>query len=183
MVRNRTASKLAKKEKQIARRNMHMPTPSQSRLLALPVQLLLILAGAAAMARAEELAEQPPITRPGCPDKCGNMSIPFPFGLMPGCFREGFQVTCDHSVDPPRAFLADTDTNRITVTDSDASAASDAAAYPGYTNTSYFPVELVDMSADRSQARAYGPITSGCSTNSTQYRFQTQAMTLGNGIT
>uniref|UniRef100_M8BF47 Wall-associated receptor kinase 1 n=1 Tax=Aegilops tauschii TaxID=37682 RepID=M8BF47_AEGTA len=135
------------------------------------------------MARAEELAEQPPITRPGCPDKCGNMSIPFPFGLMPGCFREGFQVTCDHSVDPPRAFLADTDTNRITVTDSDASAASDAAAYPGYTNTSYFPVELVDMSADRSQARAYGPITSGCSTNSTQYRFQTQAMTLGNGIT
>ncbi|KAF7061568.1 hypothetical protein CFC21_068251 [Triticum aestivum] len=155
-----------------------MPTPSKSRLLPRPVQLLLILAGAAAMAGAEELAEQLPITRPGCPDKCGNLSIPFPFGLMPGCFREGFQVICDHSVDPPRAFLADTDNNRMTVTDSDASAASDAAAYLGF-NTSYFPVELVDMSADMSQARAYGPITSGCSTNSTQYRFQTQAMTLG----
>ena len=156
--------------------------PSQSRLLPLPVQLILILAGAAAMAGAEELAEQHPNKRPGCPDKCGNLSIPFPFGLMPGCFREGFQVTCDHSVAPPRAFLADTDTNRITVTDSDASAASDAAAYLGY-NTSYFPVELVDMSADRSQARAYGPITSGCSTNSTKYRGPPQARTRGTGST
>uniref|UniRef100_A0A453M453 Uncharacterized protein n=1 Tax=Aegilops tauschii subsp. strangulata TaxID=200361 RepID=A0A453M453_AEGTS len=43
-------------------------TPSQSRLLSLllPVQLLLILAGAAAMAGAE-LAEQQPITRPTPP--------------------------------------------------------------------------------------------------------------------
>uniref|UniRef100_A0A453MZF5 Protein kinase domain-containing protein n=4 Tax=Triticinae TaxID=1648030 RepID=A0A453MZF5_AEGTS len=157
-----------------------MPTPSRSRFLPLPV-LLLILAGAAAIAGEQD--EQQPITHPGCPDKCGNMSIPFPFGLMPGCFREGFQVTCDHSFDPPRAFLAgsdpDTTTNLITLTERDESAVSDDPDLVySYSNTSSWGVELMDVSIDRSEARAYGPVTSRCSTSIAQSKLKEQAMTL-----
>ncbi|VAI42406.1 unnamed protein product [Triticum turgidum subsp. durum] len=159
-----------------------MPTPSRSRLLPLPV-LLLVLAGAAAIVGEQD--EQQPITHPGCQDNCGNMSIPFPFGLMPGCFREGFQVTCDHSFDPPRAFLAGsgmtTATNTITLSESDSSALFDAP-YLGlgysFPNTSTWLVELMDVSVDRSEARAYGPITSRCSTNVTHFKLKEEAMSL-----
>ncbi|EMS63410.1 Wall-associated receptor kinase 1 [Triticum urartu] len=159
-----------------------MPTASRSRLLPLPV-LLLVLAGAAAIVGEQD--EQQPITHPGCPDNCGNMSIPFPFGLMPGCFREGFQVTCDHSFDPPRAFLAGsgmtTATNTITLTESDSSALLDTP-YLGlgysYPKTSSWLVELMDVSVDRSEARAYGPITSRCSTNVTHFKLKEEAMSL-----
>jgi hypothetical protein len=140
--------------------------------------LLLILAGAAAAAMAAQ-AEQPPITRPGCPDKCGNVSIPFPFGLMPGCFRDGFELTCDHNFDPPRLFVADNEDNRITLTERDISVVSDDASYLSYLgNITYFPVELIDISVDSSEARAYFPITSACGTNSTQYVVKQQAMAL-----
>lgn len=32
---------------------------------------------------------------PGCPDKCGNVSVPYPFGFNDGCFREPFSVYCE----------------------------------------------------------------------------------------
>ena len=99
---------------------------------------------------------------------------------MPGCFREGFEITCDHSFDPPRAFLADGDRNRITVTERDEWQISDDSYLSySYPNISYWPVELMDVSVDRSVTRVYGPITSACSTNATNYKLEAQAMTLG----
>ncbi|XP_078149924.1 wall-associated receptor kinase 2-like [Carex rostrata] len=42
---------------------------------------------------------------PDCPDKCGNITIPYPFGTLPGCYREGFNLTCNDSITPPKLML------------------------------------------------------------------------------
>lgn len=35
------------------------------------------------------------LAKDGCQDKCGNFSIPYPFGIGPEvCFRQGFEVNC-----------------------------------------------------------------------------------------
>lgn len=44
--------------------------------------------------------------KPGCPDRCGNLSIRYPFGVGPNCFLDpSFNVSCDTKTYPPRAFL------------------------------------------------------------------------------
>ncbi|KAI5002010.1 hypothetical protein ZWY2020_026660 [Hordeum vulgare] len=40
----------------------------------------------------------PLIGLPGCETRCGNMSVPYPFGIGPDsrCYLPGFNLTCDH---------------------------------------------------------------------------------------
>ena len=44
---------------------------------------------------------------PGCPDsdRCGNVSVPYPFAISHGCSLPGFELTCDTTRNPPRLMI------------------------------------------------------------------------------
>ncbi|GAB2229117.1 hypothetical protein Droror1_Dr00023252 [Drosera rotundifolia] len=45
-------------------------------------------------------------TKPGCKNRCGNLTIPYPFGIGIECsLYDRFSVTCNTSYKPPRTFL------------------------------------------------------------------------------
>ncbi|XP_066330916.1 wall-associated receptor kinase 3-like isoform X2 [Miscanthus floridulus] len=37
-----------------------------------------------------------------CPSHCGDVEISYPFGIGPGCFRQGFELTCGNTTGSPR---------------------------------------------------------------------------------
>lgn len=45
-------------------------------------------------------------TKPGCQVKCGNLTVPYPFGMGQGCYiDQGFHINCDTSYNPPKPFI------------------------------------------------------------------------------
>ncbi|XP_064947566.1 putative wall-associated receptor kinase-like 16 [Musa acuminata AAA Group] len=79
-------------------------------------QLLLLMQLQATTAAAASAPPSPNVLSPSCNESCGGISIPYPFGIGDGCFREGFKVTCDvgNGSATPRAFLGGRERN-ITV--------------------------------------------------------------------
>ncbi|CAL9774524.1 unnamed protein product [Musa acuminata subsp. burmannicoides] len=69
------------------------------RVMVFHVAATLLLASAVAAAAAA-------ISKPGCPSKCGEVDIPYPFGIGTGCSMEGFDITCNDTTDPPKPFIA-----------------------------------------------------------------------------
>ncbi|KAM1123161.1 hypothetical protein FF1_004563 [Malus domestica] len=52
----------------------------------------------------------PPQALPGCPDHCGNLTIPYPFGIGSRCYlQRQFNITCDNSTQPPTALWMKSD--------------------------------------------------------------------------
>ncbi|KAM3390567.1 hypothetical protein ACQJBY_012269 [Aegilops geniculata] len=48
-----------------------------------------------------------PVALPGCPEACGSVTVPYPFGFRQGCFHAGFNLTCDTTRHPPKLLLGD----------------------------------------------------------------------------
>jgi hypothetical protein len=67
-------------------------------------------------------AESQVMTRPGCESYCGNISIPYPFGMKEGCYlEERFKILCNnYSSGVPKLKVNGTDleVNHISVYDS-----------------------------------------------------------------
>ncbi|KAG8369724.1 hypothetical protein BUALT_Bualt14G0043600 [Buddleja alternifolia] len=56
------------------------------------------------------------ITKPGCPSKCGNLTVPYPFGVGIGSncsMNPWFDVYCDASIDPPYMLVSTRDDYRL----------------------------------------------------------------------
>ncbi|CAL4906930.1 unnamed protein product [Urochloa decumbens] len=64
----------------------------RTRLIIL-LSCLLLEAAAAVASRATPESKN----TSGCPDSCGGISIQYPFGIGSGCFRNGFEIICDHT--------------------------------------------------------------------------------------
>lgn len=45
------------------------------------------------------------ISLPGCPESCGDVRVPYPFGIGQGCFHDGFNLACDKTLHPPKLFF------------------------------------------------------------------------------
>ncbi|KAF7087285.1 hypothetical protein CFC21_090484 [Triticum aestivum] len=50
------------------------------------------------------------LARARCPSRCGHVNIYYPWGIGPGCFRQGFELTCNNTTSHKKLFLAKTTT-------------------------------------------------------------------------
>ncbi|XP_022898504.1 wall-associated receptor kinase 2-like [Olea europaea var. sylvestris] len=51
-------------------------------------------------------------TKPGCQSRCGNVDIPYPFGIGPYCsMNVDFNIDCNISINPPKPYLSFVNSN------------------------------------------------------------------------
>jgi hypothetical protein len=123
---------------------------------------ILLLAAAAGSDLILSQAAAAEIALPGCPDKCGDVSLPYPFGMgKAGCFLPGFEVTCNTAVQPARAFLAYTPGDE-NATHQEKAGISYSATGNSTSPVEDGPVELMDVSVGKAEARVYSGVMSYC---------------------
>uniref|UniRef100_A0A453GXA6 non-specific serine/threonine protein kinase n=1 Tax=Aegilops tauschii subsp. strangulata TaxID=200361 RepID=A0A453GXA6_AEGTS len=137
-----------------------------------PLLLVLLLEAAAIMVVASQQKHgvtPAPITLPGCPDKCGQVSIPYPFGIKDDCYLPGFRITCDDTFHPPRAFFPADATFGWGQTKTEVIYYStNIIREPDkFINSSWSPVELSGVSVVEGKLLVHAPFSYDCRFNST----------------
>ncbi|CAL4984187.1 unnamed protein product [Urochloa decumbens] len=84
---------------------MQMPDNHRHGTSSITQVLMAAVAPLLALHLASASAATPPMGLPGCPTMCGNVSVPYPFGIGTGCSIPGFNLTCDATHIPPRLLL------------------------------------------------------------------------------
>ncbi|GMN20937.1 hypothetical protein TIFTF001_047199 [Ficus carica] len=81
--------------------------------------LVIVVACMLAKANALSVSETPlQIAKDNCEAQCGNVKIPFPFGIGSNCFIDKwFEVFCNKSTTPHRPFLKHTQWEVLDITD------------------------------------------------------------------
>ncbi|KAF7099205.1 hypothetical protein CFC21_100868 [Triticum aestivum] len=154
----------------------------------LAVRLLLIAA-----AGRQKLSKAEPVTLPGCPDRCGDVSIPYPFGTKDGCFLPGFQIICNDTFHPPRAFFPYDPPNcnedsleasidclvsqlnsrkPLIMTKDSIYSLNDIEDYTMPGNMSFSPVELTGVSVADAKLQVHAPFCYDCKLNETHYSYR-----------
>ncbi|KAF8405747.1 hypothetical protein HHK36_007824 [Tetracentron sinense] len=84
------------------------------------------------LTKASAATPPPSLAKPGCEDRCGNISIPYPFGIGDGCYQNvSFKITCNNLTTP----ILTTSTSNL---------------------------EVLEISLSRSTVRVNSPVSTNC---------------------
>uniref|UniRef100_A0A0D9XI56 Wall-associated receptor kinase galacturonan-binding domain-containing protein n=1 Tax=Leersia perrieri TaxID=77586 RepID=A0A0D9XI56_9ORYZ len=123
---------------------------------------------------------QRPITLPGCPEKCGNKTIPYPFGTKEGCYFDySFNVYCNNNsfATLNMQFMLRTDAHYLFGPEQQQNTAVTT------TNMTWWTVGLLGVDVARGEAMMAMPVSSDCSRNESYHDLTYYTMNLNGSTT
>ncbi|CAM0877871.1 unnamed protein product [Alopecurus aequalis] len=126
-------------------RNWHPTMPGESTYMLISMAIIFFVA----LATPSRASSGTSISLPGCPDKCGDVPIPYPFGIGAHCAATNrhiyFNLTCDSTTNPPRPMIGDPEGQ----------------------------VEIIDISLEHAEMRVLSPVSYICFESNNRFNFTT----------